>query len=100
MARQTIKRGQLLTLSASDDDILLQGPHFTQIGTVRLINVSGTSKFTIGGPVSSDTNLVSVTGAGTVVTFTVDLIKQSDPDPLLNNTRINGAGVGTWRVEW
>lgn len=100
MARQNIKRGQVLTLTAADDDILLVGPHFTTVATVRLINISGTSKFTIGGPVSSDSSLANVTTAGSVVSFTVDLIRQSDPDTSANVHRINGSGIGTWRVEW
>ena len=100
MARQNIKRGQLLTLTAADDDILLLPPYVLNVATVRLINVSCTSKFTIGGPVSSDSSLANVTTAGSVVTFTVDLVRQSDPDTASNVHRINGAGVGTWRVEW
>lgn len=100
MARQTIKRGQLLTLTAADDDILLLGPYLLSESVVRFINVSGTSKFTIGGPVASDTNLANVTGAGSTVTFTVSMIRQADPDPSSNIHRVWGAGVGTWRVEW
>ena len=100
MARQTIKRGQLLTLTAADDDILLLGPYLAGENTVRFINVSGTSKFTIGGPTASDSSLANVTTAGSVVTFSVSMIRQSDPDTANNIHRVWASGIGTWRVEW
>ncbi len=100
MAVQTIKKGQLLTIPATEDELILSGPYNFFRGEVRFTNVSGTSKFGIGGPVFSDTNAVAYTTAGTVVTLTLDMIKQADPDSSNSIHRVHCSGVGTWKVEW
>lgn len=92
MAVQTMKSGYLLTVPATEDELILTGP-FPTNGNVKFVNVSGTTKFGIGGPVFSDTNYVGVTGAGTVVEMRVDTSAQSD-----SSQRIHVSGVGTWRV--
>lgn len=100
MAVQTIKSGYLLTIPATEDELILLPPfnYFDQ--EVRFINVSGTSKFGVGGPVFSDTNVASYTTAGTVVRLTVDFVKQADPDSSNSKHRIHCSGVGTWKVEY
>lgn len=100
MAVQTLKKGQLLTLPATEDELILLPPYNAQ-NQVRFINVSGTSKFGIGGPVFSDTNAVAYTVAGTVVgPFTLDMVKQADPDSVNSVHRVHASGVGTWKVEY
>lgn len=99
MAVQTIKKGQTLTLTATEDELILVGAWKLLQPEVRFINISGTSKFSIGGP-TSDTTLSSYTTAGTVVTLSLDFIKQADPDPSNSIHRVHCSGVGTWKVEW
>ena len=100
MAVQTLKKGQLLTLGAGEDELILLPPFSFFKGEVRFTNVSGTSKFGIGGPVFSDTNAVAYTTAGTVVTLSLDMIKQADPDSSNSIHRVHCSGVGTWKVEY
>lgn len=101
MAVQTIRRGQLLSVPATEDELILVGPFMQGESVVRFINVSGTSKFSLGGPVFSDSTLAAVTTAGTVVTLTVPMMKQVDTDNLTaSQNRVHCSGVGTWRVEW
>jgi hypothetical protein len=100
MAVQTIKKGQLLTVPATEDELILSGPFNSFKQEVRFTNVSGTSKFGVGGPVFSDSNAVGYTTAGTVVTMTVDFMKQADPDSSNSIHRIHCSGSGTWKVEW
>lgn len=97
MAVQQIKVGQLLTIPVTEDELILLGPFpQTANGAVRFTNVSGTSKFGIGGPVFSDTNAAPYTTAGTIVTLSVDLIKQQYD----TTARVHCSGTGTWKVEW
>lgn len=97
MAVQSIKVGQLLTIPVTEDELILLGPFpQTANGVCKFTNVSGTSKFGIGGPVFSDTNAASYTGAGTTVTLSVDLLKQQYD----TTARVHCSGVGTWKVEW
>lgn len=99
MAVQTIKTGYLLTLTAAEDELILLPP-FNKSTVVSFANVSGTSKFGLGGPMS-DTNYASVTTAGTVVSITVpDMLSQANPDPSMSVNRIHCSGVGTWRVTY
>jgi hypothetical protein len=100
MAVQTIKKGQLLTIPATEDELILVGAFNLLKQEVRFTNVSGTSKFGIGGPVFSDTNAFAYTTAGTVVTLALDFIKQADPDSSNSIHRVHCSGVGTWKVEW
>lgn len=99
MAVQTLKKGQSLTLTATEDELILLPPYNVQ-NQVRFINVSGTSKFGIGGPVFSDTNATAYTTAGTVVTLTLDMVKQADPDLSNSVHRVHCSGVGVWKVEY
>ncbi len=82
MAVQTIKKGQLLTVPATEDELILSGPFNMHKQEVRFTNVSGTSKFGIGGPVFSDSNAFAY------------------PDPSNSIHRVHCSGSGTWKVEW
>ncbi len=101
MAVQTIKKGQLLTIPATEDELILLGPFNPFNQEVRFTNVSGTSKFGIGGPVVSDTAYVGYTTAGTVVRLSLDFVAQANTDNTLATVnRVHCSGVGTWKVEW
>ena len=100
MAIQTIKAGQSLTIPATEDELILLPP-FNQVGTVTFVNVSGTSKFGIGGPVFSDVNATAYTTAGTVVTLSLDFVKQaSDLPTATSQHRVHCSGVGIWKVTY
>lgn len=99
MAVQTIKSGQTLNIPATEDELILLPP-YNALGTVTFVNVSGTSKFGIGGPVFSDTNATAYTTAGTVVTLSLDFVKQADPAAAQSAHRIHCSGVGVWKVTW
>ena len=93
MAIQSIKKGQLLTVPATEDELILLPP-YNVFGQVRFINISGTSKFVVGGPIQSTDP--GVTTAGSVVgPLTIDMLSQTD-----SVNRIHCSGAGTWRVEY
>lgn len=94
MAVQQIKKGYLLTLTANEDELVLQPP-FNDNGKVVFTNVSGTSKFGIGGPMS-DVKYATVTTAGSQVELYVNWGAQAGDSA----SRIHCQGVGTWRVNY
>jgi hypothetical protein len=99
MAVQTIKAGYLLTIPATEDELILLPP-YSKLGQVKFTNVSGTSKFGVGGPVFSDSNAATFTTAGTTVTLSVDFVEQGDTSADSSKHRIHCSGVGTWKVEY
>jgi hypothetical protein len=100
MAVQTLKSGQSLTIPATEDELILLPPFNFFNQEVRFTNVSGTSKFGIGGPVFSDTSATAYTTAGTVVRLNLDFVKQGDPSSVQSVHRIHCSGVGVWKVEY
>ena len=97
MAVFTVRKGQLVTISATGDELILTPPYPVGIGAVRLINVSGTSRWSVG---ATNTRFANVTTAGSTVTLTVDFSMQGDTNNITGSqNRIHGAGAGTCRVE-
>jgi hypothetical protein len=98
MAVFTVRKGQLVSISAGGDELILTPPYPMGVGNVRLINVSGTSRWSVGATNASFNN---VTTAGSTVTLSVDFSMQGDTNDVTGSpNRIHGAGVGTWRIEY
>ena len=98
MAVFTVRKGQLVTISATGDELILTPPYPVGIGEVRLVNVSGTSRFSVG---ATNASFANVTTAGSTVRLTVDFQVQGDTNDITGSpNRIHGFGTGTWRIEY
>ena len=98
MAVFTVRKGQLVSISATGDELILTPPYPVGVGNVRLINVSGTSRFSVG---ATNASFANVTTAGSTVTLSVDFATQGDTNDVTGSpNRIHGFGAGTWRIEY